>query len=173
MRLFTALEIASSDRQRIFNWVDRYLTLPTKQVAQTNYHITIAFFGDIKNENVEALVGKLNQLNEHAALNTFTLRLDQVAFWPKTGIIWIGPQTWPDALTKLAASHSSTGTLYGAKKSHRTYQPHISLARGASEMSAPLLQPEIDISVTHVTLYESQRTGGGRVEYHSLERWPL
>lgn len=173
MRLFTALEINTADRQAIYNWADRYLMLPAKQVAHTNYHVTLAFFGEIKNESIESLAEQLDLLHANTPINSFTLRLDQVAFWPKTGIIWIGPRNWPQTLTKLAASHASIGSRYGAKKSHRQYQPHISLTRGADSLSPPLLEPEIDIAITHVTLYESQRNASGKIDYQSVERWPL
>ena len=173
MRLFTALEIQPEDRKRIYSWADSNLPLPFGQIAQTNYHITLAFFGEIKQQNTEALIEQLAYSNEKSSISPLSLRLDQVAFWPKTGIIWIGPSAWPNSLNKLAASHASAGTRYGAKKSNRAYQPHISLARGAQEMRPPLHEPEIDISIRHITLYESQFSSSGKVEYHAVERWPL
>ena len=174
MRLFTALEIQPEDRKRIYSWADRNLPLPSfGQVAQTNYHITLAFFGEIKHQNTEALVEQLTSANERLSTPSLSLRLDHVAFWPKTGIIWIGPSSWPNALNKLATSHASAGTRYGAKKSNQAYQPHVSLARGAQEMRPPLHEPEIEISIRHIALYESQSGSTGKVEYHAIERWSL
>lgn len=174
MRLFTALEIQPEDRKRIYSWADSNLPLPSfGEIAQTNYHITLAFFGEIKRQNTEALLEQLTYANEKSAMSCLSLRLDQVAFWPKTGIIWIGPSAWPNSLDKLSASHASAGTRFGAKRSNRAYQPHVSLARGAQEMRPPLHEPEIDISIRHITLYESQFGSAGKVEYHAIERWSL
>jgi 2'-5' RNA ligase len=173
MRLFTALDIKPEDRKRIFSWADSYLLLPAGKIAQTNYHITLAFFGDIQQQNIEPLVNQLTTLNERSSLRPFLIRLDQVAFWPKTGIIWIGPSAWPQDLSRLSASHASAGTRYGARKSNRAYQPHISLTRGAQEMSPPLLAPAIELQISDVALYESQQNSYGKVEYHPVERWHL
>ena len=173
MRLFTALEIRPEDRKQIFSWADSYLLLPSGKVAQTNYHITLAFFGNIQQQSIESLVDHLADINERSTLSAFSMNLDQVAFWPKTGIIWIGPTSWPKELTSLSASHASAGARYGARKSNRPYQPHISLTRGALEMSSPLKSPLIKLQLSNVTLYASQQNSRGNVEYHSIERWPL
>lgn len=173
MRLFTALEIKPEDRERIFRWADSYLLLPSGQIAQTNYHITLAFFGDIKHQNTEPLIEHLVSVNERFPLPTVKLTLDQVAFWPKTGIIWIGPSAWPKELTHLSASHANAGSRYGARKSNRPYQPHISLTRGAQYMNAPLQNPEIELEISNVSLFESRQNSHAKVEYHSLERWSL
>lgn len=173
MRLFTALEIRPEDRKQIFSWVDSYLLLPSEQVAQTNYHITLAFFGNMQDQNIEPLIDHLTSINERSPLSAFRMSLDQVAFWPKTGIIWIGPRSWPKALSRLAASHASAGTRYGAKKSNRPYQPHVSLTRGAQEMQPPLQDPAIDLQLSNVTLYESQQSSRSKIEYHPIERWTI
>ncbi len=173
MRLFTALEIRPEDRKQIFSWADSYLFLPSGKIAQTNYHITLAFFGTIQHQNIESLVDHLTAINERSPLPAFSMSLDQVAFWPKTGIIWIGPKSWPAELTSLSKSHATAGARYGARKSNRSYQPHISLTRGAQDMRPPLQNPAIDLQLSNVTLYESQQSSRGKVEYHTIQHWPL
>ena len=67
-----------------------------------NLHITLAFLGEISNHRVERLCHSVDQYLQHRSLPGDALNLDQVGYWPKPRILWLGPAHWPDTLTHLA-----------------------------------------------------------------------
>ena len=101
------------------------------------------------------------------------MHLDQIQFWPKTGIVWIGPSTWPKQLDRLANSHRNAAASIGAKKARNSFQPHVSLTRGVETFLNPPEPPHIELNIKNVVLYESFNTEAPSMAYRAVERWPL
>lgn len=173
MRLFFGLEPDSESALAITAWRDRQLPLLGRPVPVANLHITLAFLGDISTHRLERLGKTVDQFIEQKRPQGEALTLNQLGYWPRPGICWLGPQVWPDSLDSLARSLSRLGTVQGSKADRRKYRPHITLVRGCdfpppAATSEPLFKLEFD----HFSLYQS-RQGSSGVTYQVLASWPL
>ena len=102
-----------------------------------------------------------------------SLDLDTTRYWPKPGIYWLGPNRWPDDLSKLAQKLGHLSSAAGGKREKRNFQPHVTLYRRCQiAPPAPLQPPSFRMHYDHCTLFES-RQGRQGVTYHALEHWPL
>lgn len=173
MRLFTAVALNNEQKRRIFEWKEKHFSRLSKSVPPDNYHITLAFFGEVQHNLLEPLISKLDSAHAKHSVRSMAFNIDQIAFWPKTGIVWIGPKQWPDTLSQLAKSHGHVGTSIGSKKSRNAYQPHITLARSVQDFSGQVEQPALQLEINNVTLFESLRGNTGRVQYQPIHQWEL
>ncbi len=173
MRLFSALELDNASKQRIFHWKEANLPMLSEHVQVNNYHITLCFFGEVKSSKLERLAMGLDEVHDRLETPVLTIKLDQIQFWPKTGIVWIGPSAWPKQLDRLASGHRNTAASIGAKKTRNSFQPHVSLTRGVESFLNPPEPPHIELHIKNVVLYESSNTGAPSMMYRAVERWPL
>lgn len=173
MRLFTSLELSSKDKTKLFHWRERNLSAHLGAIPEKNFHITLCFFGEVADKNACQLVSDIEAANAVTHLKPFTLSLDQLSFWPKTGIIWIGPSECPDALGRLANKHQSIAAKLGVKKAKHNYQAHVSLVRDASAFVKPLQSEAINVDISAICLYESHSKNFSTPQYSVVERWPL
>ena len=101
------------------------------------------------------------------------LVLDCVGYWPKPGIYWLGPTSWPEPLSALAAKLRHLATNAGARRDRNPFQPHVTLFRNcATPPPAPASDLQLPLLYQHFTLYES-RQGKSGVTYHPLQHWEL
>lgn len=173
MRLFFALEVSGQVAIQIVNWRDKMLMPQDRWVPMENYHITLAFLGEMASNRLEALSDACtSMLTSSAGLREESLCIDHTGYWHKPGILWIGPGQWPKSLTRLNEQLVNLGAEFGARKEKRAYQPHITLARKCVMPAKPLLEPHILLPYDRVGLYESQNTRKG-VRYQLVESWSL
>jgi 2'-5' RNA ligase len=170
LRLFLALWPDEKIRKSIID-----LTRPLRETARArwvradNLHITLVFLGDVQE-------GQLNAIREIASEikgTPFTLQLDRVEHWRRSGILSLVPTTTPDALTQLAENLSKRYRDLELSIDHRPYLAHLTLARNADcHGNAPLL-PEPVIWHNHsFALVESRLTPEGSI-YEELNRYQL
>jgi 2'-5' RNA ligase len=172
MRLFTALSLDNTQKREIYEWRESQLPGLAPCIPPDNYHVTLAFYGEIKSGQIESLVDRLDESFLKKKPQSIELDLQEVSYWPTKKMLWVRPTSWPKTLDQMAKKHIQVGTQFGAKLSKRDYLPHITIARNLD--SAPTKLPEIDLTlrVSKVTLFESIR-GNGRMHYHSLIDWQL
>jgi 2'-5' RNA ligase len=173
MRLFFALEPLPEIALQIADWRDRQLAVAGKPVPAANFHITLAFLGDLKPQAVEQLCSHVDDYLERSQASRGELELNQVGYWPKPGIYWLGPERWPESLNRLVLKLQSLGTAVGAKRSRGKFQPHITLFRRCeAPPPAPVEAPKFHLPLAEFTLFES-KSGKQGVSYHPLEHWLL
>ena len=177
MRLFSAIELSNHDKRAIFEWRDRhlnpYLVDTSSHVASANFHITLAFFGDVAGNKQEQLCQYLDSTHLSIAYIPRTLTFDHLEFWPKTGICCLRPSHTPEQIHKLAEAHAKAGNKIGSRKSKHPYKAHITLARGLNALERLPAAPNIEIEVHTLSLFESQRNKAGQYSYHAIEQWQV
>lgn len=170
MRSFFGLGTAPQDAMAITTWREGKFPTAGRPVPASNLHITLAFLGDISEHRLEPLCSAVDALDPPGPL---CLSLDQVGYWPKPGICWLGPGEWPDAMTELALKLAAIGAAQGGKRSRRRFRPHITLYRGCgTPPPAPLEMPVFTLTYDHFTLYQSRLDPHGAV-YSVMESWAL
>ena len=173
MRVFFGLEMDAKTAIQIADWRDRQLAPAGRPVPPANFHVTLAFVGEIPASALERLSQSVDAWMAREAVPGADLNLDQTGYWHKTGIYWLGPQIWPDSLSLLARKLRGLATGAGGKRDRNTFQPHITLLRRCrAAPPAPAMLPAIAMSYQHFTLFES-RQGQRGVTYHPIQHWEL
>lgn len=174
MRLFFALPLPAQLQLAIDHWCTVALSAALDRIPARNYHMTLAFLGEVAGNRLDSLVQHADQVL--AALQPGpedrNIRIDQTGYFAKPGIFWIGPSQWPKTLTQLAQSLQQAGNRIGCPASRQSFQPHISLIRHCKDPITPLATPDFSLPLTEVVLFESQQSRSG-VQYHALESWPI
>lgn len=171
MRLFFALEAEPDTARAIADWRDTRLVADGRPVPAANFHITLAFVGDLPHTKSERLAGAVD--NWGAAVAGGDLVLDSPGYWPTVGIFWLGPARWPEALDDLAAKLRSLSSAAGARRDGKAFRPHVTLFRRCEQPPpAPAALPAISWHYSHFSLMESVQGKSG-VSYRPLASWAL
>ena len=173
MRLFFALEAEPATALKIADWRDTSLMADGRQVPPANFHITLAFVGELSHTKSDQLANAVDTRLQQQAPASATLLLDQPGYWSKAGIFWLGPTTWPETLEVLAGKLRGLATASGARKDNNTFRPHVTLFRRCTlPPAAPTETPAIDWPYSHFSLMESV-VGKRGVSYRPLASWAL
>lgn len=173
MRTFFALEIPAATAVQLADWRDRQLGASGRAVPAANFHVTLAFMGELSDSALERLGLAVDEWLGREEMAGGKFLLDRTGFWPRPGIYWLGPSVWPDSLNQLAAKLRSLGNAVGARRDRRPFQPHITLFRHCTGAPpAPAETPAFGLDYSEFALFES-RQGRSGVSYHPLHHWAL
>jgi 2'-5' RNA ligase len=173
MRLFFALEPPTELAIKISDWRDQHLRQIGRPVPAANFHITLAFLGELGEQQLERLCQETDELLQRREFSGASLVLNQLGYWHKPGICWLGPENWPSSLTKLARGLEERGTALGCKRKRSQYQAHLTLSRGCqTPPPAPATVPEFLWDYQRFCLMESHQGRQG-VSYQPIAEWTL
>ena len=172
MRVFFALPLPDQLKLDIDQWRTHNIPPSSSSVPFANFHITLAFTGNIRESDTELLCTRTDEVMTAGNFKTGSLDLIETGYWAKPEILWIGPNTWPDELTKLAHKLQNVGRNFGAKKDKKAYRPHLTISKKIQNPSYPTIQPNFALDYKQVTLYHSITMKSG-VRYLELESWAL
>lgn len=145
-------------------------------------HVTVAFFGEVPDGRVPALVAAL------AAAPTpppVRLRLDGAGTFPERGaprVLWVGVDGDVDQLAELARSAAAAGAGAGApaRNAGRAYRPHLTVGRwpaaapagrGPARALAGYAGPHFAVPDWRLVRSVPGAAGGSR--YEPVADWPL
>ena len=168
-RLFFALwpdaalqgEIDAVSRNRRRSLRGRYL-------PRENLHLTLIFLGSADSEK-EACV---RREAEGIDSDGFTLTLDRLGRFPRSGILWLGASVIPDALTILVGRLNQKLHKCGYCSEQRAYHAHVSLARNVGRIPVSPQVTPLEWPVRGFHLVESQTLASG-ADYQILASWDL
>jgi 2'-5' RNA ligase len=172
MRVFFALPLPEKLKLEIDQWRLHNMPPSSNAVPSANFHITLAFTGTIRESDIELLCARTNELMKTGEFKTGCVKLIETGYWAKPEILWIGPNVWPENLTKLAHKLQNVGRNFGAKKDKKPYQPHLTLSKKILTPSYPTVQPSFHLNYDQVCLFHSIPMKNG-VRYSEMESWPL
>lgn len=170
MRLFFALPVDIENKLAIEHWRNRVFPRDIRPIPIDNYHITLNFLGEVKMSALDRLCSEATEAIRSLAPPPLRINIDQCAYWSGPGILWIGPQLWPEAVDRLQQKLARLAHTIGMKQSKRAYQPHISLFRSKTALPKPLLEPAFSLEANELILYESVQKKQG-VQYECVEQW--
>jgi 2'-5' RNA ligase len=170
-RVFFGLELDTATTLKIADWRDRQIACDGRPVPTSNFHLTLAFVGELSESAIERLCLAVDDWLTPSNIRGATLNLDCTGYWAKTGIFWLGATSWPDQLDQMTGKLGNLAGSVGAKRDKRSFQPHVTLYRRCQTAPvAPLDVPNIALDYRHCTLFES-RQGRHGVSYHALQDW--
>jgi 2'-5' RNA ligase len=164
MRLFFALW-PDEDVTRQLACLASQLNLegPGRQVAPKNYHVTLAFVGEV----ADLKLAVLQQIGRSMQAPRFAFACDSLEYWQKSQVVVAAAQVAPQALHDFWIRVNDAIGL-----PHERLRTHVTLARKVAQ--APVLQAMSPIvwRATNFSLIRSD-TGGAESAYTVLETWPL
>lgn len=169
-RLFFALALPPRLQKNVIQWrADHFEPDAGRPVVAANLHLTLAFLGEVSAQKETALRDIASRIQSP----TFSLKLDDLGHWPRSGVVWLGTRRAPLALLQLASLLRSHAARNGCHQSTLPFHPHVSLLRGATRpVPLPPSTPQWQLDSSEFSLYES-RFHRGRTRYQCLQSWPL
>ena len=167
-RLFFALWPPAELSHGLYRLAGNALRDDGRRVAPENIHLTLAFLG-----SVDAL---FRECAEQAAAairgESFTLRLEQLGSWPKSGILWVGPGETPAPLLDLVRQLNAALAGCGYEAETRPCAAHLTLARRVHAHHAPHIVEPRTWEIDRFHLVQSHTHADG-ARYEILGTWKL
>lgn len=139
-----------------------------RRVMPENIHLTLAFLGSVNSSFRECAE------RTAAAIRAapFALMLEKTGYWPKPGILWVGPGQTPQSLIQLVQDLNAGLASCGYEAEKRPYAAHLTLARKARPRQAihPIESRAWEISQFHLVQSHTHADGA---RYEILRSWPL
>ncbi len=193
MRLFAAIEIPESVVDEISTWWQgACLHLPAaewRDIPKQNWHLTLAFFGDMPGQNADALAEALAAC-AHEAL-PIRLKLGDPGVFPgenRARVFWLGVEdargdvTGTGKLKALArcCRHTGRATLRKRTAKEEPFRGHVTLARkrgfpvplSAETLAGIPRPPEAEWTANSLALFQSELHRDG-ARYRVLEEFSL
>lgn len=137
-----------------------------------NLHLTIRFIGSVEREVVNAIAGRLGELD----LRGFEIELGDIGVFKRgrqVRVVWIGLSAGGEETVGLAAHVEAECRRVGLPSESRPFQPHLTLAR-ARDREGVVLPPLAPLPAlrpwraTELVLYSSH-LGRPAAVYESLQ----
>jgi 2'-5' RNA ligase len=164
VRLFFALWPDTDVTAQLAGAADK-LTMrsPARLVNPKNYHVTLAFIGEV----ASARLAVLQQTGRSLRAPGFDISFDSMEYWPASQVVVAAAREIPSGLMDLWTQ------LHDALAMPRMrFRAHVTLARKVTQ--APVLQAMSPISwrATSFGLVRSE-TGGAESSYTVVDTWQL
>jgi RNA 2',3'-cyclic 3'-phosphodiesterase len=169
VRLFFAALPDVATRERIAAVADTVqLDSVARQVPHDNYHVTLAFIGEIDAPRVPTLVG----IGGAQRTLPFSLRFDAYEYWPKPAVVVAAARAIPPALERLWQQLHRELAAHQWALDPKRLRPHVTLVRKVAQ--APVLQAmsAFDWPVREFSLMRSD-TSGLQSAYTVVDTWSL
>ncbi len=137
-------------------------------VVVDNLHITLAFLGSVDVATRQCL----EQAADAIPLPSFTLQMDQLAFWRRPRVVWLGAGKTPEPLLALATALKKAMIGCDLEPDTRPFQAHMTLMRKAERAPANTTVAPLAWHIKDFALMISETHSEG-VRYGVLRKWPL
>lgn len=167
MRLFLALMPPPGLRERLGALADAaHARCGGRRMPDASLHLTLAFLGEVGDEQAEELSEEIRSL----AIPAGHWTLDVWGHFRRPGIVWVGGRRPDTALQELHERLWERLEAHGLPGRPSRFIPHVTLLRGAERLEADDL-PDVDLEwpYNQVTLIHSINDGQP-VRYAPLAR---
>ena len=165
-RLFFALWPDNKTQSSFYHVARKLKDDKSRLVKKSNLHITLEFIGDVSEYDQQQVIDQANLIKAEP----FEIKLSNVGWWRKPGVLWIGLEHIPQSLTNLVESIKQIVEQQGLETDERSYKPHVTIARKAKKIQLPKQTIDIRWQVNVFALVESKSTEMG-VAYQIIQQW--
>ncbi len=165
-RLFFALWPDNKTQSSFYHVARQFKDDKIRLVKKSNLHITLEFLGEVSEYDQRQLIDQANLIKAEP----FEIKLSNVGWWRKPGVLWIGPEHIPQSLTNLVESIKQIVEQQGLETDKRSYKPHVTIARKVKQVQLPEQSIDIRWQVNSFALIESKSTEMG-VAYQLIQQW--
>mgnify|MGYP000476091473 CR=1 FL=1 len=167
-RLFFALWPDEAVRRQLAAYPPLLKGCGGRLVVLENLHITLAFLGSINADTRRCM----ERAADAISLPAFTLQLDQLGFWRRPQVVWLGSETMPPPLLDLATALKKAMISCHLEPDERPFQAHMTLMRKAHRPPGESSVPPLVWSINEFALVVSETRPEG-VRYEVLSRWGM
>lgn len=138
MRLFVALNLPKRERQRIHRAARdlREADLPVRWIEPDNFHITLKFLGQVREDRVPEVTEALERVA--SATGNFAMTLEGFGAFPtvrRPRVVWLGVDATPELRCLKQDVEWALGDC-GFEPETRAFHPHVTLGRANRNDSA-------------------------------------
>jgi RNA 2',3'-cyclic 3'-phosphodiesterase len=144
-RLFAAIDLPEVEHDRLASYVAQ-ARLDPKSVRLADpeqWHITLAFYGDVREAESTELLARLERVAERTS--SFSIRLHRAGAFPanprRAKVLWAGVDGDLEVMRRLADRCRAAGRRAGLAMPKERFHPHVTLARargGTADVDRPL-----------------------------------
>ena len=169
LRLFFALWPAPQTREALASVAEEVAReTGGRAVAADNLHLTLAFLG----ERPAELVARVSEVAAGIECAAFSLLLDDVGYWRKAGLAWLGSDAPSSELNALQRELARRIAGSGIELETRPFAAHITLVRRIGTIVRRRLTSPITWHIDSFALVASELARDG-ARYRVLETWSL
>jgi 2'-5' RNA ligase len=131
----------------------RKLCPDVKWVEKENMHLTLRFFGDLTDEQVEAATRCVRELAQSEG--AFRARLGTVGAFPspsRARVIWVGVDDGKERLVNVAAALEERFVKAGLGQADKPFSPHLTVGR----VRIPRRDPELEEAIRALTFSQGE-----------------
>ncbi|WP_019874895.1 RNA 2',3'-cyclic phosphodiesterase [Sporichthya polymorpha] len=141
------------------------------------WHLTLAFLGEVADDTVPALTAALDAVMSDAPM---TLRLAGGGCFG-TNVLWVGLAGDVHALRTLAEAVTAAARGVAVELDDRPYRPHLTLARAGKASAdlrhaagelAQVVGPSWDVDAVHLMSSRLGQGPGGSAAHVPIATWP-
>jgi 2'-5' RNA ligase len=170
MRAFLGLSPNAETKLAIDTWRNEQFPQLHAPVPADNFHITLAFLGNMSVEQLATLRSFIDVMKK---INVFDVSLNQLGHWPKPKAFWLGCQQTAEEHLKLSQQLYKMANKSGLLLQQQKYEAHLTLARKCKvKPPAPLIPAKFKWHAEQFHLFESKSSSEG-VYYEIQHSWPL
>ena len=169
LRLFFAVKPDPTTRDALEEAAQSLSLGPeAKLVPRNNYHVTLAFIGEVSASELSTL----QQIGAAQGAPTLALKFDAFEYWPKPEVVVAAARTIPDGLQALWQQLHSELAVHQWALDPKRLRPHVTLARKVSQ--APVLQAMSPVNwVARELCLMRSELGAPQPAYTVVDTWPL
>jgi len=168
MRLFMGLPLNESARENTAALAGRVqMRIPGRYVLPSNYHMTLAFLGEVSPDQLPEAAQALNAFAAQFSAPRLTLG-PLSHFGKRSNAILIRTVESPDALSAMHEALQEELLIRGLPFTNGPFSPHVTLARHADAEDTPLETLPVDPVTyipSHAVLFLSARDSENILRY--------
>ncbi len=163
-RVFFALWPDIRQRHRLRDRLAAELTaLEGRVISQRNWHVTLAFIGEVP----AARVAELHDIKQQIVIDPFHLNFDRLEFWSRPRIAVLTASVVPGELARLVGALRQALRELDMREERRAFRPHVTVARKVRPFASQRLAQRAQTRWSGFELVEST-PGPGGVTYRPL-----
>lgn len=127
----------------------RKLCSGVKWVSTDNMHLTLRFFGNLSDGEIETARLCMNELSKLET--SFQVRMGTVGCFPSASrarVIWVGVDDGCERLVRLATELDERFAGAGLGRTDKPFSPHLTIGR----VRAPRRNPQLEEAIRSLTL---------------------
>jgi len=167
-RLFFALWPPLELSRELYSVAGRVLEGDGRRVPPENIHLTLAFLGSVNARFRDCIIQAASMIR----VTPFSVLVEQMGHWPKSGILWAGPRQTPEPLCHLVRAMNDGLAHCGHEAESHPYVAHLTLARQARPPQDIYFKESPVWEIDRFHLVESHTHSSG-ARYEILQYWPL
>jgi 2'-5' RNA ligase len=137
-------------------------------VPRNNYHVTLAFIGEV----AVAQLATLRRIGAAQAAPALALRFDAFEYWPKPEVVVAAARTIPDGLQALWQQLHRELAVHQWALDPKRLRPHVTLARKVSQTPVLQAMSPVNWMAREFCLMRSE-LGAPQPTYTVVDTWPL